>query len=226
MTDLVFTKTKAEHLRNAMDELLLIRNVLRKYVPDYKIDNAADKTELDRAFKKMAKWLVPVFEELGLCQERAPDLQALGIESPGKGAPMPGSMPSPASATQVIETGIQLIQIIDQDFVFIASNSVKKKLKNLGLDAQRIIVAGGPLTVEDMKELNPKIPDAALENYRKKLDNLLGELKTAFGTGKKVYIAINPQDPTDKLMLKRTPDLEHTLGAKLIPIVIKNWDKI
>lgn len=226
MTDFVITKTKAEQLRNAMDELLIIRNTLRKYIPEFKFDDSADKTELERSIKKVAKWLIPMFEELGLCQEMPPDLQALGIGGTTNGSSTCGADSKQITPPPVIESGINLIKLVDQDYIFIASNSVKKKLKNLGLEAIHIIVAGGPLTLEDMKELNPNIPDAALQNYGKKIDNLMGELKAAFSSGKKVYLAVNPQDPTDKLMIKRIPDLEKTLGHKFLPIVIKNWDKI
>jgi hypothetical protein len=55
----------------------------------------------------------------------------------------------------------------------------------LGVDPQRIIVAGVPLELDDMKKLNPKIPEKALEPVKKKINRVKEDIerkKSVFNT--------------------------------------------
>ena len=51
--------------------------------------------------------------------------------------------------------------------ILTTKNSFKKTITKFGVDPQRIVVAGVPLDPEDMKILNPKIPEAALDPINK-----------------------------------------------------------
>jgi hypothetical protein len=53
--------------------------------------------------------------------------------------------------------------------ILTTKNSFKKAITKFGVDPQRIVVAGVPLDSEDMKLLNPKIPEAALVPIEKKI---------------------------------------------------------
>jgi hypothetical protein len=66
---------------------------------------------------------------------------------------------------------------ISQEFLFITTKSnFKKLLIKMGVDAQQIIVAGVPLEAEDMKLMNPKIPDAALKSVNKKIQHVKNDI--------------------------------------------------
>ena len=64
------------------------------------------------------------------------------------------------------------IKKLSENFLIITTKSnFKKALTKLGVDAQHIIVAGVPLQAEDMKLINPRIPDAALKSVGKKIEH-------------------------------------------------------
>ncbi|MDI6644654.1 MAG: DUF2100 domain-containing protein [Methanobacteriaceae archaeon] len=62
------------------------------------------------------------------------------------------------------------IKALSERFIFLTTkNDFKKIFTTFGVDVQRIIVAGVPLDVEDMKILNPKIPETAMKPIEKKI---------------------------------------------------------
>lgn len=66
---------------------------------------------------------------------------------------------------------------LTENVLFITSkNNFKKSLKKLGIDVQRILVASVPLDVEDMKEINPKIPEAALNGIKTKVEHIHNDI--------------------------------------------------
>lgn len=80
---------------------------------------------------------------------------------------------------KVIEKKEEKIDIskLTENILFITSkNNFKKSLKKLGVDVQRIIVASVPLDVEDMKEINPKIPEPALKGIKTKVQHIHNDI--------------------------------------------------
>ena len=61
--------------------------------------------------------------------------------------------------------------------ILTTKNSFKKIITKLGVDPQRIVVAGVPLETEDMKILNPNIPETALEPIRKKIKHVINDIE-------------------------------------------------
>ena len=61
--------------------------------------------------------------------------------------------------------------------ILTTKNSFKKAITKFGVDPQRIIVAGVPLDPEDMKLLNPKIPEAALIPIEKKIAHVKNDIE-------------------------------------------------
>jgi len=224
MADFIASKQKAEHVRNALEELLNVRSLLRKYTPDYQIDDEIDKKELHRALKKAAKFLIPIFEEMGLCVEPPTDISLIigHTQLINQGS----VTKSDNSPIKILETGIDILNSVSDNFLFVGSNAAKKKLKGIGIEPIRIIVAGGPINIEEMKELNPAMPEAGLKNYEKKLENMREDLKRAFQSGKKVFFIFSALDNTDKMILKRLIELENFIGGKFDPLPIKSWEKI
>ncbi len=61
--------------------------------------------------------------------------------------------------------------------ILTTKNSFKKTIVKFGFDPQRIVVAGVPLDIEDMKILNPKIPENALEPIIKKITHVKHDIE-------------------------------------------------
>ncbi|MCC7554269.1 MAG: DUF2100 domain-containing protein [Methanobacteriaceae archaeon] len=111
----------------------------------------------------------------------------------------------------VIESEIELIDIneLTLNTLFLTTkNNFKKFLKKLGVDVQRIIVADSPLVIDDMKEINPKIPDAALKGIEKKIEHVHNDIKrklSSLNPSKIIVIAEN--DINGTLLGKRSKEL-------------------
>lgn len=61
--------------------------------------------------------------------------------------------------------------------ILTTKNSFKKAITKFGVDPQRIVVAGVPLDPEDMKILNPKIPESALMPIKKKITHVKNDIE-------------------------------------------------
>ena len=98
---------------------------------------------------------------------------------------------------------------LSQGFLIITTkNNFKKVLVKLGIDVKQIVVAGVPLDIEDMKEINPNIPDAALNGISKKIEHVNNDIKRKMEKMdlKKVLIIAEP-DISGKILGKRGKDL-------------------
>jgi hypothetical protein len=98
---------------------------------------------------------------------------------------------------------------LSQGFLIITTkNNFKKVLVKLGIDVKQIVVAGVPLDIEDMKEINPNIPDAALNGISKKIEHVNNDIKRKMEKMdlKKVLIVAEP-DISGKILGKRGKDL-------------------
>ena len=64
----------------------------------------------------------------------------------------------------------------DNYLILTTKSNFKKVLTKLAVDPQKIIVAGVPLQIEDMKTLNPRLPDNALESIEKKISHVKNDI--------------------------------------------------
>ncbi|MDL2271369.1 DUF2100 domain-containing protein, partial [Methanobrevibacter sp. OttesenSCG-928-I08] len=112
---------------------------------------------------------------------------------------------------KVLEKEKEQINIDDltSDILFITSkNNFKKTLKKIGVDVQRIIVADVPLVIEDMKEINPKIPENALKGINKKIEHVHNDIErktSSLNPSKIIIIAEN--DINGTLLAKRAKEM-------------------
>jgi precorrin-4 methylase len=217
-----WSRERMEGLRSAIEDLMLLRASLRPYAPDFQQIEELESKQMNKLLKRSAKQLLPLFEELGLCSEgsNSPKSIVTNHKLDSKDAS------SVNTKKESIETGVELLQTIGENYLFIGSNSIKKQLKGLGVEPNKIIVAGGPVHVDDLKKLNPNIPDAALQGYQKKIDVVVKTLKDAFTTGKKVIFCMSPADENDQIIAGRLSDLEQKIGSKFEKILIKSWEKL
>jgi hypothetical protein len=88
--------------------------------------------------------------------------------------------------------------------ILTTKNSFKKAITKFGIDPQRIVVAGVPLDPEDMKLLNPKIPDAALIPIKKKITHVKNDIERKMEQFKlKNIIVLVENDKPGEILGKR-----------------------
>jgi hypothetical protein len=216
-SQVIWSKDRVEQLRAAIEDLMAVRTVLRQYAPDFAVSEENDSKQVSKLLKRSAKQLIPLFEDLGLCA---------GDASPQISSPVGSGKEESGVNPGYVESGVDLLQRIGNNPVFVGSNSIKAKLKALGVEAQNIIVAGGPMHVDDLKALNPNIPDKALAGVQRKIDGIIQNLSDAVKAGKTVLAALAEQEENDQLIRKRLPEIEQKIGAKLSLLPIRTWDRL
>jgi hypothetical protein len=101
------------------------------------------------------------------------------------------------------------VKRLSENYIFLTTKgALKKSLVKWGVDPQRIVVAGVPLEIEDMKILNPKIPEKALEPVKKKIKRAKSDIerkKDLFKTDDILVIIEN--DPAGDMLAKRAIEI-------------------
>lgn len=98
--------------------------------------------------------------------------------------------------------------------ILTTKSSFKKALTKLAVNPQRIVVAGVPLQIEDMKEINPQIPDNALQSIKKKISHVKNDIirkMDQFDTQEMLVVVEN--DKSGEIMAKRA---ENLYGARVM----------
>jgi hypothetical protein len=92
----------------------------------------------------------------------------------------------------------------DKYLILTSKSNFKKILSKFNVDPQKIIVAGVPLTLDDMKKLNPQLPDHALESIEKKIGHVNNDIerkKEQFKLDK--ILVIVEDDRTGQILIER-----------------------
>jgi hypothetical protein len=184
----------------AFDDLVDIKILIRKIVPNYELDSSLNE-ELLFLLNKLNQKLQPLFSKY-LTQESAVKTEASKI---GK-------------KKTILEA------ISGEKVVLISANSSKKKLKSVGVDPRNIIVSGGPLFIEDYKVVNPNLPDKALPNIKKKCERVLNELKHEKWAGTELIFVHEKENATDKLILNKLEHISNLIQKKITTINVGSWD--
>ena len=86
-------------------------------------------------------------------------------------------------------------------------NNFKKSLKKMGVDVQRIIVASVPLKIEDINEINPKIPEKAMKGIEKKVEHIHNDIKRKINSlNPKQIVVLAEDDLNGQLLAKRAKE--------------------
>ena len=102
------------------------------------------------------------------------------------------------------------ICLLSSKTLFITTkNNFKKSLKKLGVDTQRIIVASVPLKIEDIKEINPKIPEPALKGIEKKIEHIHNDIKRKIASLTPEKIIILAEDDLNGQLLGQRAEEEY-----------------
>ena len=109
------------------------------------------------------------------------------------------------------------IKKLSEDFLIITSKgNFRKMLSKFGVDPQRILVAGVPLEVDDMKIINPKIPDAALGAISKKIEHVKNDISRKMSSLnlEKILVIVEP-DKASELLGQRAEEIYNANVAVL-----------
>jgi hypothetical protein len=107
------------------------------------------------------------------------------------------------------------VKKLSSQFIFLTSKgNFKKLLIRWGVEPQRIVVAGVPLEVEDMRILNPKIPENALEPIKKKISHVKNDIKRKMSDleAENIMVVVE-KDKSGEILAKRAEDI---YGAHVI----------
>ena len=102
----------------------------------------------------------------------------------------------------------------DNYLILTTKSNFKKVLTKLAVDPQKIIVAGVPLQIEDMKKLNPHLPDNALKSIEKKISHVKNDInrkKEQFNIEN--ILVVVEKDKTGEILANRATEL---YSAKVI----------
>lgn len=107
------------------------------------------------------------------------------------------------------------VKVYSKDILILTTkNNYKKAIVKLGVDPQRIVVAGVPLNVEDMKILNPKIPEAALKPIEKKIEHVKNDIERKMEQFKlESIVVLVENDKPGEILGKRA---EEIYNAKVV----------
>ena len=94
-------------------------------------------------------------------------------------------------------------------------NNFKKSLKKLDVDVLRIIVANVPLKIQDMKEINPKIPMAAMKGIEKKVEHVHNDIKKKINSLNPEKIIVLAEDDLNGQLLGKRAKEEYNASIYL-----------
>jgi hypothetical protein len=103
---------------------------------------------------------------------------------------------------------VEIEKLSDKFLILTTKKGFKKVITRWGVSPQRIIVAGVPLQLEDMKEMNPHIPESALEAIEKKIKHVKNDIKRKRDQFNVEHIlVVVEKDKTGEILGKRAKDL-------------------
>ncbi|MEW6010720.1 MAG: DUF2100 domain-containing protein [Methanobacterium sp.] len=108
----------------------------------------------------------------------------------------------------------QVHELSKKWIILTTKSNYKKMLMKMGVNVQQIVVAGVPLKAEDMKQLNPKIPDAALKSIDKKITHVKNDISRKMEKLKlKNILVIAESDLNGDILGKNASEL---YGARVV----------
>jgi len=186
-------------LLSALEDLLEIKSIIRKITPKYNLDDELYDTFI-KTLGSLKDKLEPIFSKYVITQK------------------------SKAESFNKESFKNEIIQLAEKNnFLLLSSNSAKKKLKNLGIDARNIFVSGGPLEPEDYKKVNPNLPEKALKGIKQKCTRLLNSIKTKNWSKSELYFIYEKDNPTDKLILDKISIISDIIKKDVKTIEIPSW---
>lgn len=107
------------------------------------------------------------------------------------------------------------VKRLSEKFILLTSKgNFKKILTRWGVEPLRIVVAGVPLEAEDMRILNPKIPETALEPIKKKISHVKNDISRKMEQfDVQEILVVVENDKSGEILAKRAEDI---YGARVM----------
>jgi hypothetical protein len=107
------------------------------------------------------------------------------------------------------------VKRLSEKFILLTTKgNFKKILTRWGVEPLRIVVAGVPLEAEDMRILNPNIPETALEPIKKKISHVKNDINRKMEQfDVQEILVVVENDKSGEILAKRAEDL---YGAKVM----------
>lgn len=101
------------------------------------------------------------------------------------------------------------VKRLSEKFILLTTKgNFKKILTRWGVEPLRIVVAGVPLEAEDMRILNPKIPDTAIEPIKKKISHVKNDINRKMEQfNVQEILVVVENDKSGEILAKRAEDL-------------------
>ncbi len=100
--------------------------------------------------------------------------------------------------------------------ILTTKSNFKKSMTKLAVDPQHILVTGVPLQIDDMKIINPNIPDTALKSIEKKISHVKNDIKRKKEQFEiEQVLVVVEKDKTGEILAKRAQEL---YGAYIIRV--------
>lgn len=112
------------------------------------------------------------------------------------------------------DVGEEIKNLSKKYLILTPKNSFKKVMTKLGADPQKIVVSGVPLIIEDIKEINPHLPESALNPIKKKISKITRDIerkKTQFNVEN--ILVIIEDDKPGQILAKRAQELYNAKTA-------------
>jgi len=112
--------------------------------------------------------------------------------------------------------------------VILNSPKNRKKLVDLGINAEQILVTGGPVFESDIKIINPTIPETAFQTIHLKIQKFWKTLhsKIQEGNFKKVLLLLEANNIADKILLEKKGEFESRLSIPVQYITVSSFEQI
>jgi hypothetical protein len=189
--------TEVKALLSALDDLIDMKILFRKVVPNYTLGEESNQKFLSY-LKSLSFKLQPLFSKY-LDQ----DLVIGDKQSNGK-----------EFLEQIKEK---------KSFLLVSASSSKKILKKLGVDPQNIIVSGGPLIFEDFKKVNPNLSAEVLSGVKKKCNHLLKLLQSNKLRDINLIFIYELHNLTDKIIINELNTNINLMGMRVQLYRILSW---
>lgn len=190
---------EVKSLLAAMDDLIEIKALIRKVVPNYNLDEQL-KSEYLYLLEALRSKLQPLFSKYLHPSEKL----------------------QPIKTKEILINEIKDISGKVNSFLVSASSS-KKKLKNIGIDPRKIIVSGGPLFFEDFKKISSNLSDKVLPGIKKKCDNLLNVIKREIRLNKELIFLFERENATDRIILEELEEISKSMKKEIKVFRIESW---
>ena len=107
------------------------------------------------------------------------------------------------------------VKRLSEKFILLTGKgNFKKILTRWGVEPLRIVVAGVPLEAEDMRILNPKIPETALEPIKKKISHVKNDINRKMEQfDVQEILVVVENDKSGEILAKRAEDI---YGARVM----------